>query len=171
MENIVLKILDNEHTKIDNIRFVSNSNISFLKEYKHFGYNVDFYNDGEKNVNAENGTGIIRSSAFILEKNGIISFRFGAAHNREVYINVYTAGGKLLATFRNNAYTQDTVMVQYYYEFDNAEEVSCYFEVVDNAIDDYGCIVMDDFRVNLESVPTDAVLGSDKTKAELTSAE
>ena len=48
MENIVLKILDNEHTKIDNIRFVSNSNISFLKEYKHFAYNVDFYNGTKK---------------------------------------------------------------------------------------------------------------------------
>ena len=75
----------------------------------------------EYNGNKEGGKGIIRSSAFILQKNGIVSFRFGAAHNREVYINVYTAGGKLLATFRNKAYTQNTVMVQYYYDFDNDE--------------------------------------------------
>ena len=118
-------------------------------------------------MNVEQNTGIVRSGAFILEKNGIISFRLGAAHNSEVYINVYTTGGKLLATFRNNSYEQGTVMVQYYYQFDNAEETSCYFEVVDNATKGYGCIVMDDFRVNLESAPEGAVLGSDKTKAEL----
>ncbi len=126
-----------------------------------------YYNNGTGNVNVEQNTGIVRSGAFILEKNGIISFRLGAAHNSEVYINVYTTGGKLLATFRNNSYEQGTVMVQYYYQFDNAEETSCYFEVVDNATEGYGCIVMDDFRVNLESAPEGAVLGSDKTKAEL----
>lgn len=118
------------------------------------------------NGNKEGGTGVIRSSTFILQKNGIVSFRFGAAHNREVYINVYTAGGKLLATFRNNAYTQDTVMVQYFYQFDNAEELSCYFEIVDNATNTYGCIVMDDFQVNLAKAPTGAVLGSALTKDE-----
>ena len=115
-------------------------------------------------MNKESGTGIIRSSAFILEKNGIVSFRFGAAHNPDVYINVYTASGVLLATFRNNASADATVMVQYYYQFDNAEEISCYFEVVDNATGNYGCIVMDDFRVNLESAPAGAVLGSELTK-------
>lgn len=125
------------------------------------------FNNGTENVNVEGNKGIVRSSAFILEKNGIISFRFGAAHNSEVYINVYTTGGQLIATFRNNAYTQDTVMVQYYYQFDNTEEISCYFEVVDNATGDYGCIVMDDFCVNLETAPENAVLGSSKTKAEL----
>ncbi len=122
------------------------------------------YNNGSENVNVEGNTGIVRSSAFILRKNGIISFRFGAAHNSEVYIKVYATGGRCLATFRNNAYTQDTVMVHYYYQFDNTEELSCYFEVVDNATKDYGCIVMDDFRANLDSVPEGAVLGSDKIK-------
>lgn len=48
MENILLKILDNEHNRIDNIRFTSDSDISFLKEYKHFAYNVDFYKGTNK---------------------------------------------------------------------------------------------------------------------------
>lgn len=123
-----------------------------------------YYHNGTEYVNVEENTGIIRSSTFILEKNGIISFRLGAAKNSEVYINVYTTGGRLLATFRNNAYEADTVMVQYYYQFDNDEEISCYFEVVDNATREYGCIVMDDFRVNLDAAPENAVLGSDKIK-------
>lgn len=114
--------------------------------------------------NKENGKGTICSSTFILKKHGIISFRMGAAHHEKVYINVRTADGQILATFRNNAYTADTVMVQYYYEFDNEEEISCYFEIYDDATEVYGCIVMDDFRVNLETVPAGAVLGSDQTK-------
>ena len=126
-----------------------------------------FYNNGAENVNTASATGIIRSSAFILQKNGIVSFRFGAAHNRDVYIDLYTADGRLIARFRNNAYTEATVMVQYYYQWDNAEETSCYFEIVDNAtVGPYGCIVMDDFRVNLDAPPTGAVLGSEQTKAE-----
>lgn len=134
-----------------------------------FYYEKEVEKEGQKvreYVNVESGTGIIRSSAFILEKNGIVSFRFGAAHNSEVYINLYTTGGRLLAQFRNNAYEQDTVMVQYYYQADNAEEITCYFEVVDNATGDYGCVVMDDFCVNLEEAPTGAVLGTAQTKAE-----
>lgn len=133
------------------------------KETTDGDYLFTFYYGG---VNKEGGKGVIRSSAFVLQKNGIVSFRFGAAHNREVYINLYTAGGKLLAQFRNNAYEVDTVMVQYYYRCDNDVETSCYFEIVDNATDTYGCIVMDDFRVNLEDAPTGAVLGSALTKDE-----
>ncbi len=125
-----------------------------------------YFDNGSEYVNVEGNRGVVRSGAFILEKNGIVSFRFGAAHNSEVYIVLYSASGKPLATFRNNAYTADTVMVHYYYQADNAEETSCYFEVVDNATGDYGCVVMDDFRVNLDAAPEGAVLGSALTKAE-----
>lgn len=153
------------HKNDDNNQSFDNGNVWYHENDENM--------DGEKlftffinGANKEGGTGIIRSSAFVLQENGIISFRLGAAHNKDVYINVYTASGKLLATFRNNAYTLDTVMVQYHYQFDNAEEVSCYFEVVDNATGDYGCVVMDDFRVNLNAAPQGAVPGSALTKAE-----
>lgn len=153
------------HKNDDNNQSFDNGNVWYHENDENM--------DGEKlftffinGANKEGGTGIIRSSAFVLQENGIISFRLGAAHNKDVYINVYTASGKLLATFRNNAYTLDTVMVQYHYQFDNAEEVSCYFEVVDNAAGDYGCVVMDDFRVNLNAAPQGAVLGSALTKTE-----
>lgn len=120
--------------------------------------------------NKEAGTGVIRSSAFVLQKKGIVSFRFGAALARTVYINLYTAGGKLLATFRNNAYEQNTLMVHYYYQCDNDVETSCYFEIVDETNDTsvggYRCVVMDDFRVNLSEKPEGAILGSALTKAE-----
>ena len=35
----------------------------------------------------------------------------------------------------------------------NGVEVECFFRVVDNSTGDYGCFVIDDFRVNLESAP------------------
>ena len=95
----------------------------------------------------------------------MISFRFGASHNADVYVRVCKANGEVLATFRNNAYTKDTEMVCYYYVFDNTEETSCYFEIIDNATSNYGCFVVDDFRANLESLPSGAVLGSEAVKA------
>lgn len=48
MENIILRILDDDYNRIDNIRFMSDGDISFLKEYKHFVYNVDFYKGTNK---------------------------------------------------------------------------------------------------------------------------
>lgn len=48
MENIQLKLLDNEHNQINNLRFSSDSDISFLKKYEHFAYNVDFYKETNK---------------------------------------------------------------------------------------------------------------------------
>ena len=56
MENIQLKLLDNEHNQINNLRFSSDSDISFLKKYEHFAYNVDFYKETNKVVSYELGT-------------------------------------------------------------------------------------------------------------------
>lgn len=53
MENIILRILDDERNKIDSIRFLSNKDISFLKGYNNSAYNVDFYN-GYKKVKTQN---------------------------------------------------------------------------------------------------------------------
>lgn len=72
MDNVILKILDNERNKIDNICFTSDSDISFLKAYKHFAYNVDFYKNKKKvstkkidvSVNTLNNKMIISFSGF-----------------------------------------------------------------------------------------------------------
>ena len=43
-------------------------------------------------------------------------------------------------------------MNAYFYQY-NGAEVNCFFRVVDNSTADYGCVVVDDFRVNLEGAP------------------
>ena len=86
------------------------------------------------------------SKLFVLEKNGIITFRFGAARNPNVYINLCNAEGEVIATFRNGAHEKPTLMNYYYYQAALAQDTACYFEIVDNATDDYGCLVLDDFR-------------------------
>ncbi len=122
-----------------------------------------YFYDGDRKLNSEKSKGSLRSSEFILKTNGIISFRFGAAHNEGVYINVRTSDGTILATFRNSAHNtvNATEMVYYYYQFDNKEDISCYFEIVDDATDNYGCFVVDDFRTNIKAVPDDAVKAQD----------
>ena len=43
-------------------------------------------------------------------------------------------------------------MNAYFYQY-TGEETKCFFRVVDNSTGDYGCFVVDDFRVNLEGAP------------------
>ena len=47
-------------------------------------------------------------------------------------------------------------MNAYYYQY-NGVEVECFFRVVDNSVSNYGCFVVDDFRVNLESAPEEYI--------------
>ena len=110
-------------------------------------------------VNTEGNTGTLESSGFLLKQNAYVSFRFGGAggteampNNHEVYIQLCNANGDVIATFYNDADKVNTRMNAYYYQY-TGEETECFFRVVDNSTHDYGCFVVDDFRVNLESAP------------------
>ena len=109
-----------------------------------------FYNDG---VNCEGTKGELVSSTFTLVQGKYVSFRFGAAGTRAVRIELVRADGTVIATFYNEAPGKvNTEMYPYYYQY-TGETADCFFRVVDDATSDYGCIVVDDFRANLESAP------------------
>ena len=55
-------------------------------------------------------------------------------------------------------------MVNYYYQFNNTEEVVCYFNIVDEATSNYGCFVVDDFRANLDEIPAGTVIASSEIR-------
>ncbi len=105
-------------------------------------------------VNCENSVGTLNSSVFTLKQDSYVSFRFGAAGRREVNIQLCRADGTVIATFYNDAPGKiNTEMFAYYYQY-TGETADCYFRIVDNAAEGpYGCFVVDDFRVNLESAP------------------
>ena len=109
-----------------------------------------------EDVNCENTKGILQSSTFSLKQGSFVSFKFGAAggaQNHDVYIELCRADGSVIARFYNDAPGKvNTRMNSYYYQY-NGVEVECFFRVVDNSTGDYGCLVIDDFRVNLESAP------------------
>ncbi|MBQ8584600.1 MAG: hypothetical protein IJ488_08370 [Clostridia bacterium] len=112
-----------------------------------------WHNDGR---NCEGSKGNLESSAFTLKKDSYVSFRFGGAgnaQNHDVYIQLCRADGTAIATFYNDAEGKvNTQMNAYFYQY-TGEETECFFRVVDNSAGDYGCFVVDDFRVNLESAP------------------
>ena len=63
------------------------------------------------------------------------------------------ADGNVIATFYNEAEGKvNTEMYAYYYQY-VGETADCFFRVVDNSTSNYGCFVVDDFRVNLQSAP------------------
>ncbi len=104
-------------------------------------------------TNCENTKGNLQSSTFSLKQGSFVSFRFGGAGTREVYVQLCREDGSVITTFYNEAPGKaNTEMYAYYYQY-NGPEVNCFFRVVDNSTSDYGCFVVDDFRVNLESAP------------------
>ena len=104
-------------------------------------------------TNCENSKGTLVSSIFTLKQDSFVSFRFGGAGTHEVYMELCRADGSVIATFYNDAPGKiNTEMHAYYYQY-TGEEADCFFRVVDNSTSNYGCFVVDDFRVNLESKP------------------
>ena len=107
-------------------------------------------------INCESSKGTLESSTFSLKQGAFVSFRFGGAgggSNHDVYIELCRADGSVIARFYNDAPGKvNTRMNAYFYQY-NGAEVNCFFRVVDNSTADYGCVVVDDFRVNLEGAP------------------
>ena len=107
-------------------------------------------------INCENTKGTLQSSTFTLKQGSFVSFKFGAAggvSNHDVYIELCRADGSVIARFYNDAPGKmNTQMNAYFYQYQGGD-VECFFRVVDNSTGDYGCVVVDDFRVNLESAP------------------
>ena len=104
-------------------------------------------------TNCENTKGELVSSTFTLKQNSFVSFRFGGAGTREVRVELVRADGTVIARFYNEAPGKiNTEMHAYFYQY-TGEEAECFFRVVDDSVANYGCFVVDDFRVNLESAP------------------
>lgn len=104
-------------------------------------------------TNCESSKGTLQSSTFTLKKDSYVSFKFGGAGTRGVHIQLCRADGSVIATFYNEAEGKiNTEMFSYYYQY-GGDTVECFFRVVDNEASNYGCFVVDDFRVNLDSAP------------------
>ena len=104
-------------------------------------------------TNCENTKGELVSTTFTLKQDSFVSFRFGAAGSRAVRIELVKANGEVIATFYNEAPGKaNTEMYAYYYQY-TGDTTDCFFRVVDDSVSGYGCVVVDDFRVNLESAP------------------
>ena len=104
-------------------------------------------------TNCENTKGTLNSSSFVLKQDTYVAFRFGGAGTRDVHIQLVKADGTVIATFYNEAEGKvNTEMYAYYYQY-TGEDAECYFRVVDDSVSNYGCFVVDDFRVNLKSAP------------------
>ncbi len=124
-------------------------------ETKEGNYLFTFAQPGD--INCENSKGTLQSSTFALKQGSFVSFKFGGAgggSNHDVYIELCRADGSVIARFFNDAEGKvNTKMNAYYYQYQGVE-VDCFFRVVDNnSTGNYGCFVVDDFRVNLESAP------------------
>ena len=133
--------------------------ISAANTYWPWGDNISFDKSGNylfhaleepQGTHHEGKQGTLRSSTFILNQGGYISFKLGGATtNENVYFRLVNANGEEIARFRNtNSNGQNGKLVQYVYEVNNTETISCYVEIVDKAGSDWGLICLDDVIVH-----------------------
>ena len=123
-------------------------------------YSFAYKNDNGEIVNLEGEQGTLESSRFTLKSGSYVSFRFGAGGgtdacrvNLDVYIELVRVDGTVIAKFHNDADVKNrTTMNKYCYQY-TGETAECFFRVCDYSNHDYGCVVVDDFRVNLDSAP------------------
>jgi len=107
--------------------------------------------------NTEYRMGVIRSNTFILKANGKFSFKLsGGNHPTEEGIRVVNAKtGEVLAQFTNDQPAAldlgEGQLVQYHYQFDNAEDLTVYIEVFDHRENSWGLVGVDSLFVNVDS--------------------
>ncbi len=97
---MTLKVLDNEHNKIDTIHFSSDVDISFLKAYKHFAYNIDFYKGTERISVQKIGVSVIHidNNAILITFNGFVEQASKAVITS---LSAYTDSDELLIQFEH----------------------------------------------------------------------
>ena len=119
-------------------------------------FSFAFFNNEGGVVNVEGARGNLESSTFTLKKNSYVSFRFGGAggvSNRGVWIELVRTDGTVITRFYNEADGKvNTRMNAFFYQY-TGESADFFFRVVDDSTGDYGCFVIDDFRVNLDKAP------------------
>lgn len=144
----------------------------YFNEGRDYHKQGTYHLDGWQGAN-EGGTGIIRSTTFVLDGTGKISFRLGGHNGTGAYISVKKADGTEVARFTNTKQRAATgaddpiaEAYMYIYVFDLASVAEIgdelYVEIVDNAVKDWGLLFVDDIQT-YHTEDTLAALGTKDT--------
>ena len=119
-----------------------------LEESRKFNKDGTFLFTGVETMNhgvMEVQRGTLRSNTFILKANSSFKFKMGGGiNNDQIYIRLVKADGTEIARYYNNSSEAfEGKLVQYDVDINNAEDMVCYVEVVDNAESNWGLICLD----------------------------
>lgn len=135
-----------------NAEYVANSDETFWDVQREFNAIGSKFFRGERNQTA---TGKMRSASFVLGGDGYISFLFGGAGNKEVYVQFVDAKtDTVLQKVTNDAFHDPNFsnnMNRVFVDLHNHVGKTIYIEVVDNAEGGFGFANLDDFCVSLTS--------------------
>ncbi|MBQ3505544.1 MAG: hypothetical protein IJA89_02095 [Clostridia bacterium] len=123
-----------------------------LEESRKFNKDGTFLFTGVETMNhgvMESQRGTLRSNTFILKANSSFKFKMGGGiNNDQIYIRLVKADGTEVARYYNNSSGAfEGKLVQYDVDINNAEDMVCYVEVVDNAESNWGLICLDSVSV------------------------
>ena len=147
-----------EFAKVSNLTGYWASNIVFDKDGEYLFHGLEGQS-AETDPSLEGNTGYIRSNAFILKKDGWISFKLGAAKNDTTGLRIVNAEtGEIIASFHNTEFGKDGnegKLIQYAYQATELEsDTYCYIEIFDNATSDWGLVSADSIVTNYTAAPT-----------------
>lgn len=149
-----------------NAEYVANSDETFWDVQREFNAIGSKFFRGERN---ESATGKMRSASFVLGGDGYISFLFGGAGNKEVYVQFVDAGtDKVLQKVTNDAFHDPNFsnnMNRVFVDLHNHVGKTIYIEIVDNAEGGFGFANLDDFCVSLTSHEVTRLLNETKAWA------
>jgi len=136
--------------------FITNENYYWrdpnLEEARKFNKDGTFLFTGVETMNhgvMEVQKGTLRSNTFILKANSSFKFKMGGGiNNDQIYVRLVKADGTEIARYYNNSSEAfEGKLVQYDVDINNAEDMACYVEVVDNAESGWGLICLDSVLV------------------------
>ena len=130
-------------------------NVLYDKEGKYLFSGLEGQNP-ETDPNLEYRKGVLRSNVVVLKENSILTFKLGSAKNSTTGIRIVdAASGDVIASFYNTEFQKHDFnegrLMQYVYEFNNSEEITCYVEIFDELENDWGLISIDNIVLNAES--------------------
>jgi len=147
------------------IGYVSEQDVFWKQAEKLYNKDGRFLFTGIEDVNGsmEAAMGTLTSSTFTVGGCGFMTFKLGGGYNQNCYIEIVEKGtDTVLAKYHNdNESTNEGKMFLYKADLTEFMGKEVYIRVVDNAINEWGCLAVDSFITHYEStddLPTEGVI-------------
>ena len=149
--------------------YVSEQDVFWKQAEKLYNKDGRFLFTGIEDVKGsmEAAMGTLTSSTFTVGGCGFMTFKLGGGYNQACYIEIVEAGtDTVLAKYHNdNDANNEGKMFLYKADLTEFMGKEVYIRIVDNAVNEWGCLAVDSFITHYESIndlPTGVIVAENK---------